>query len=165
MKTIYSQRTTSQKVQIILKGIPSETQAGPKTTRQHLNIRWGPYLQSCLYEGSKNFETFPTKNFDPAAQNVMAQDLMPKCGWHPILGMPPTFGHKVLCHNILCRRVKIFSWKCLKILGTFIYGDLTWENYIYNFRGPRQYLRWAISGQDLGQISPIIWTPPFYGIQ
>ncbi len=27
------------------------------------------------YEGSKNFVTFPTKNFDSAAQNIMAQDI------------------------------------------------------------------------------------------
>ncbi len=25
---------------------------------------------SNMYEGSRNFETFPTKNFDPVAQNV-----------------------------------------------------------------------------------------------
>ncbi len=94
--------------------------------------------QLYMYEGSKNFETFPTKNFDPVAQNIMAQDLMPKYGWQPILGhnvgwqpllmpqdgVPPIFGHKVLCHNNLCHRVKIPSWKCLKILGTFIHVQL-----------------------------------------
>ncbi len=56
------------------------------------------------------------------------------------------------------------------------YGDLTWEHssspesyalwytnrgrYI-KFRGSMEYFMWAISGSDLGQISPIIWTPPF----
>ncbi len=29
------------------------------------------------------------------------------------------------------------------------------------FRGSMEYFMWAISGSDLGQISPIIWTPPF----
>ncbi len=63
-----------------------------------------------IYEGSKNFETFPTKNFEPVAQNVMAQDLMPK-----------SLDIRSLAIKNLSCRVKIFSWKCQKILGTFIY--------------------------------------------
>ncbi len=64
------------------------------------------------------------------AKDLMSKDgvtihLMSKDGWVPPHlvpqdEMPPIFGHKVCCHNILCCRVKIFSWKCLKILGTFI---------------------------------------------
>ncbi len=50
----------------------------------------------------QDFETFPTRNFDPAAQIL----------------------NKVLCHNILCHRVQIFCWNCIKILGSLIYTKL-----------------------------------------
>ncbi len=43
-------------------------------------------------ETSKNFETIPTKNLYPAAQNIMAQDLMPKYGW---VSGDSIFGHKM----------------------------------------------------------------------
>ena len=48
-----------------------------------------------IYENSKNFETIPTKNLYPVVQNIK---------------------------NLSCR-VKLFSWKCFKILGTFIYME------------------------------------------
>ncbi len=30
-----------------------------------------------------------------------------------------------------------------------------------NFRGSMEYSMWAMSGYDPGQISPLIWTPPY----
>ncbi len=50
------------------------------------------------------------------------------------------------------------------------YGDLTWENssnpdlyvlWYINSRPSMEYFMWAISGSDLGQILPHIWTPPY----
>ncbi len=65
-------------------------------------------IPSYLYEGSNNFETFQTKNFDPVAQNVMAQDLI----------------RSLAIKNLSCR-VKIFSWKCLKIGSKFLVGNVS----------------------------------------
>ena len=70
-----------------------------------------------IYEGSKNFETFPT-----VAQNVMAQDLMPKYGCHPILG------HNVGRHSIFGDKMSGDSIFGHKMSGDSIFGHKVFSN-------------------------------------
>ena len=71
------------------------------------------------YETSKNFETIPTKNLYPVAHNLVAQDIMP-FRWV----VTPSLDIRSLATKNMSCMVKIFSWNCLKILGTFIHVPL-----------------------------------------
>ncbi len=115
--------------------------------------RWGPYLQSCQWGfnmGKLKLSqiSYPVAHCENRLYYITLPDIMPagdlqaycKCS--------------CLMQDFSCESMMLN----LAPGGHTVIG--IWINYLYfNFRGPRLYLMWVISGSDLGQISPIIWTP------